>query len=416
MTRSVENFSPRQRIKSVLLSPPGVETSLASLYPEKISLFEAVNFPMVQARQDHEKMQRTFDQYGIEIYNMRLIIGEQFTKEVFKNKSLPKEINTLSKFKNELIYRATIIHNEYSANHKKSVFDQSLKDIDELLQKDLDLFKGNEKAVIAINALYTYCIDIKGNYINFDVKSDKYPMGNQIFWRDTNHISATSMGLHKMHFPIRQPEVDIAKIGIEALGIPYYQIKLEKGSIEGGDVLPMELNGNRYALIGQAERTSVEGAHAWYLLHQKEFEKNNIIPLLIRGPSENTQTEMHLDTYFQQVSKNGVIHCGEITANREVFQLYKSNNQVKERSLGSFYKYINHRFVDIYEMSREEQLNYTPNVLVDDSRKVVFVTREIKKEAQDFLEKTCGQKTEFLDMPHLTQLYGGAHCSTSEVR
>jgi arginine deiminase len=405
-----------QQIKSVLVSPPGVEASLASLYPNKISLFEPVNFPMILARQDHEKMQGIFQGYGIEIHNMRLIIGEQFTNEVFKNKPLPKEINTLSKLRTELISRATIIHNEYLGDHKQSVFGQSLKDIDDLLQKDLELFKGNEKAVIAINALYTYCIDIKGNYVNFDVKSDKYPMGNQIFWRDTNHITGQSMGLHKMHFPIRQPEVAIARIGIEALGIPYSQIKLDKGSIEGGDVLPMEINGNRFALIGQAERTSVEGAHAWYQLHKKEFKDNDIIPLLIRGPNTETQTEMHLDTYFQQVSENGVIHCEDVTKERTVFRLFESNGEVKEQDLGKFNDYISHRFTDIYPMSRDEQLKYTPNVLVDGSRNVVFVTREITEKAKTFLEKTCGQKTEFLNMPHLTQLYGGAHCSTSEVR
>lgn len=69
-------------------------------------------------------------------------------------------------------------------------------------------------------------------------------------------------------------------------------------------------------------------------------------------------------------------------------------------------------------MTRDEQLNYAPNVLVHGSQSgdtTVFVTRDGTPEVTRFIQEHAVD-TVLLRMNELTKFYGGAHCATSEIR
>lgn len=155
-----------------------------------------------------------------------------------------------------------------------------MSEIVELFDRDVQCM-GLDPA-IAINGVLTNVLDHNCQLKTFNPSLP--PAGNFLFWRDTHHINASRMGTHRMFYPIRDQEVVLAQMGLGALGIEYtpidiqptintkcvngYPVKYHTQSIEGGDVLPMELNGQLYALIGMAERTSAEAVEAWFALHE----------------------------------------------------------------------------------------------------------------------------------------------------
>lgn len=68
-----ENYSPLDPIKSILSGPPGTEAAVCLTLPPEISLFEpnSADADVLRARQDHDRMRETFEQYGIQSFNMR---------------------------------------------------------------------------------------------------------------------------------------------------------------------------------------------------------------------------------------------------------------------------------------------------------------------------------------------------------
>lgn len=423
MSIRTENYSPLDPINSILSGPPGTEAAMCLMIPPEKSLYEAncEDASVVQARQDHNAMRETFEKYGITSYNMREIIGQ----ELARRGRLP--FHTREKFLRELEKRALFFHQTYQFAPD---FERLIEEIHTLFDEDLRTMGLD--AAIAINGVLTNVIDLKGNLKPLD--PSVFPAGNFLFWRDTNHVVANKMGTHRMFYDIRDQEVAIAQLGFEALGLEYQPVLSEKShfnrhnrrnSIEGGDILPMELNGQRYSFIGTAERTSFEAVQAWFTLHEDSFRLSGdgIIPMVVQGPTSYTQDQMHLDTFAQQIAPGALLHCGELTRQREISILMRRGGEIvkvrpQNLSDGTFAEWIEVNATNAYDMTREEQLNYAPNVLVHGSKSkntTVFVTRDGTPKVTEFIQRHAVDVV-LLRMNELTKFYGGAHCSTSELR
>ena len=413
-----ENYSPLDPITSIMLGAPGTEALMCLTIPPEISLFEANasgNVSVADARKDHERMQGELEREGIEVFNMREIIAQVLAERA--NHPYHSREDLL----NELMCRAEFLLNKYKMPVSLGFVRQELE---ELL--DMDIKQMGLEAAIAINAALTNVIGIDGKPKNFDPKNP--PAGNFLFWRDTNHIIGGHMGVHRMFYSIRDQEVAFAKLGFDALGLVYHQLDLKGGknnSIEGGDILPMELGKQLYALIGKAERTSWGGVQAWFKLHEHEFSQSGagLIPAIVEGPHSGTQDQMHLDTFSQQVAPGAIIHCGEITKRRNFSILMRRRGEiikVKPENLkdGTYAEWIESQADHIYDMTQEEQLNYAPNVLVSGDGSegtTVFITRDGTPAVTSFIRKHATSVV-LLKMNDLTKFYGGAHCATSEMR
>lgn len=408
----VENYSPLDPIKSVLSGPPGTEAAVCLTLPPETSLFEpnAADASVVRARQDHDRMRETFEQHGIQSFNMREIIGT----ELARRNDLA--FTSRDKFLSELIGRAYELQRQHGL----------VADFDRLVDEIVNLFDRDVKGMgldpaIAINGALNNILDQNGRLKQFNPNVP--PAGNFLFWRDTNHITGNQMGTHQMFYSIRDQEVALAKIGFDALGINYQPViaRGSKASIEGGDVLPLELNGQQYALIGTAERTSAEAILAWYALHESLFSASGdgIIPMVVQGPTDiDTQSQMHLDTFMQQVAPGAVIHCGELTRMREISVLARKNGEIVRLRPENFGTWIDENATNVYDMSVDAQKAYAPNVLVhgsQDGGTTVFVTRDGTPEVTNFIQQHA-VNTVLLKMNELTKFYGGAHCATSEIR
>lgn len=412
----VENFSPLDPIESIFSGPPGVEASMCLTLPPEISLFEPQSresASVVLASKDHDRMRQEFEKRGIVSYNMREIIGVELAR---RNKNF---FTSRENFLSELVARAYFLYKNYELTID---FDRLVNEVETLFDKDVATM-GLDPA-IAINGVLTNMTGVDGRLKEFDPNTP--PAGNFLFWRDTNHVTASKLVTHKMFYPIRDQEVVLAQIGFDSLGVKYNAVSIPgKGSIEGGDILPMEIGGQLYAMIGTAERTSLEGIKAWYKMHEKSFSLSGdgVIPVMVQGPTSNTQDQMHLDTYAQQVAPETIIHCGAISRNRKVSILMRKGGEIVNVNInglerGTFSEWVEKNARNVYNMSLQEQLDYAPNVLVHGSNNgetTVFVTRDGTPEVTKFIQQHAID-TVLLHMNELTKFYGGAHCATSEVR
>lgn len=404
----VENDSPLRPIKHVLVGAPGTEAVLGLAIDPSISLFEpdsSTTASVIAARADHEKMVSELQKRGIEVFNMRRIIGEKLAS---RNQS---GIQSAQQLLAELTVRAEKLHSRYGLGNLELI----MHELATLLQTDV--LEMGEASAVAINGALTNIIDLEGRAKAF--KPTQSPAANFMFWRDTNHITGKTMGTHRMFYDIRQQEVAIAQIGLQALGIKYTPVlpPNSQDSIEGGDILPFELDNQKYALIGQAQRTSAGGVDAWFKLHEQEFSATGegIIPAVVEGPNHDTQNQMHLDTYAQQVARDAVIYCGEIADNRKISILQRKGGDIVRVDTMQFSRWIEKKAGQTFNMTRQNQLDYAPNVLVDGGRDTVYMTRDDSPEVAAFIRNQVAELV-MLNIPNLTKLYGGAHCSTSEIR
>jgi arginine deiminase len=407
------NYSPLDPVKAVMVGAPGTEAVFGLNMPPEISLFEVDaddgTFSITQARHEHERMQEELQKRGIHIYNMRSIIGETLAQRqsVYSSKH-----QLLGEMKSRVDKLRDYYHMETMGSR-----DQIMRELESLLDADIQTIGLD--AGLAINAVLTNCIDIYGKRKNFQIGQPA--AANFMFWRDTNHLTGDQFGTHKMFYSIREQEVALAKIGMKAIGLHYAPVFTNghRGSIEGGDILPVEIDGTQYALIGRAQRTSDEGVNAWFELHENlwNFSGEGLIPMvveIITMPKEGTQDQMHLDTHTQQFSRDGIIHCGQITANRKISVLMRKGGEIARVDTQIFKHWIEDNFVHIYNMSHEEQLLYAPNILVDGGR-TVYITRDGTPEVTEYIQRYVPE-TVLLHMDTLTKMYGGMHCGSSEMR
>lgn len=399
----IANFSPLEKITHVLAGAPGTETTFGRLMPVEISLFEpnSDDADVVTARRDHDRMTTEFANDAIIVFNMRQIIGEGLAKK------MQHRFDTPEKLLAEMVRRAELLQGKYGLIGS---MDQVAWELENLLHMDVRAM--GIPAALAINSALTNCMDSKtGAEKSFDF--DTPPAANFLFWRDTFHITGDEVALNRMFYPIRQQEVALARLGLDQLGIRYDQIT--RGSIEGGDNMPWELDNTRYAALGRAERTSENGMLNWFELHEGQFKASGegLIPVVIEGPTHNTQHMMHLDTYMAQVARQAIIHCREITQDRQISFLTRRKGEIVKLDTQTFSNWIEKHALHVFDMSRADQLAYAPNVLVD--KDTVYITRDGTPEVTDFIKGQVANVVE-LHLNELTKFYGGAHCATTEFR
>jgi arginine deiminase len=417
------NFSPFEPIKHVLAGAPGVETALGLLYDPDISQFELdiTDASAVEAHYDHNRMTEAFGVHGIEYINTRKLLGETLAQKFDITALYPNRDALL----NELKKRAELVIKTKAST--RSV-EQAHQELETLL--DLDISSMDLDAALAINAVLANCVDIQGRAQEFN--AEKPPICNFLYWRDTNHITGNKIGTHTMFRTIREQEVALTRMAFEALGLAYSDstaqgvVNGERASIEGGDILMTEFNGQMLAMIGQLERTSWLGVQAWYELHEDLFSASGegIIPVVVTGYGKKSQDQMHLDTYFSHPKPDTAVHCDEITQKREIHLLMRRAGEIVKVPMSD---YTNNVFGDWikdnateHRITKQQQEKYVPNSLIhgnktDRNAPTAFITRDDDGQLTDFL-LTIGVLPINLDLQSLSKFYGGAHCATSEIR
>lgn len=380
--------------KAVTWGPAGIAAGLTRFLPESISLF-LESMDVMEARRQYEEFERTLVQNGVEVIRMR----DEMADVLGKSREIPIS-KDITDFKNAVIKKAS----EYSKTfHLGGGFGYLIAIVDEVLNSDLEKY-GDERVVLLLNEKLT------------NVYEDKLPLANAIFARDQQNVIGNTVVFSRMKHLIRRPEVDLfMRYGDRAFG-DQKNLVIEGGNayFEGGD--PIVFDGNCY--VGVGGRTNLDGVVQLAGLAENQGLKVYAVvhPDRSSGRRES-QSVMHLDTFFMRGPKNTVVVFEQEARERQVIQIHDELFGIEQNRIGSFWDVLVRDRYDIITITHEEQLAYGANFLALDDETVLLTmacngTAHMRL-AKEFTDR--GIRVIIQDMTAITQGYGGAHCSITPI-
>lgn len=372
----------------VIWGEPGCETILGQLLPDEISLFFE-SFDVLEGRSEFRNMQRLFEENGINVIRMKDVIAENPDQSL----NPPKTIHELS----EIIKRRGKDFFEYYKNGDLKKLDC----VDAILKEDV-LKYGEEKA-IALN--WTLCI------------SNDLPMANIMYARDQSNALADKIFMSRMKRDIRQPEVELFRKGYQLLGYEDKLVDVDDGNFEGGDAFVFGNN----CLIGCDVRSNQDGIARIYEGIKSSLESKGMKLFSIRydgaerKPGEEMDA-MHLDTYMMPLNEDKVLACGEEVDKRKVEMASINNGEVKFTDIGSLRDFLNLIEVEVVNISKEEQINYSTNFLHLGNNTVVVPLEDEEHKNVNTIMRGLGLKVIVANIKELTGGYGAVHCMTAAIK
>ena len=366
--------------------PTGVEAVLATLIPEKHSLFFD-KMDVLLARRQYEAFHDTLERRGCCVIRVRDLATEALLR---RGGVMPAK--SLAELRGRIIAKADTLVHKYGRGMRE-VGDC----IAEVLVEDAALY--GEEGAIRLNAILA------------QVDTDFLPMANLLFGRDQSNVVGDILLWSNMMHEIRRPEVDLWMIATESL---LANIKTTVvtglGSLEGGDTIVHRGNcfvgvGGRSNLAGVEQiAPSVLGAgFRMFAVYHPERDA---------GLREH-QTTMHLDTFYMPGPKNTAVVLMEEAHERTLLEVVENSNGVRLEPRGTFADYLLESGADIIPLTREQQLNYQANYVVLDEKSVMltiygdgYLKGEFEKRGVEVVDG---------DLSAITNGYGGAHCSLTPI-
>ncbi len=284
--------------------------------------------------------------------------------------------------------------------------------------------------------------------------TEREPLSNLYFMRDQQAVTDKGIIVSRMSKPQRQREPLLTKFFWEILKEPIVHEIQAPGTFEGGDFMPM----GKFALIGMGDRTNRQGIEQM-LEHGVGYDEIGVVHQpnhpLIPGDNGDPMVNMHLDTYFNIVSKEVAVGC-ELLLENAIVEIYHHSNDgyIKTTEEMNLHDYMLSKDFDIINITTLEQMAYASNFLcikngtilaVEVDRVVKYVLDKLRLKAmaeperykklltqakKDYRElRLQGQffphKKEIyqhdvdaypLNLVNLTGGYGGAHCMSCALK
>jgi arginine deiminase len=272
--------------------------------------------------------------------------------------------------------------------------------------------------------------------------------------RDQQAVTDKGLIISKMSKPQRQRETLLTKFFWEILKKPIIHEIQSPGTFEGGDFMPM----GEFALIGMGDRTNRKGVEQM-LEYGVGYDEIGVVHQpnhpLIPGDNRDPMVNMHLDTYFNIVSKEVAVGCELLLKNAMVEIYHKSDDgYIKTPEEVNLHDYMLSKDFDIINITTLEQMAYASNFLCirDGTILAVEVDRVIKNVLEKLRAKAIAEPHRYkklfnqakkdyrelrlhgqffphkkeiyqhdvdaypLNLVNLTGGYGGAHCMSCALK
>lgn len=416
VNKSVEMgvFEETAPLRNVMMwGKPGTEAVLGQLLPRRISCFES-NFRVLEARSEFSTAVDILQGQGVEILFVKDLLAQKIKEQGIKPTKSMGQLHEELQERGEYFYEKykDEIAEECKKKNEQPLGLQVLDWIGPILREDKERY-GEEVATVMNQML---SLDERDG-----LQGDErlLPLANAIYARDQSNLLGKTWIWSNMHYPIRRAEVALYKSVLEYHHIIPDDINVVqiqgKGKFEGGDGIAY--NGVFY--IGCGGRTNMRGIMqaAPTLLSQPDAR------LIIAYDGARTRHEkgemdaMHLDTYWMPFAKDKVVACPEETSSRryaEVTHDGKGGYQVDLNLSQKFNDYLSDQSLEIFDLSKEEQLHYAPNFLNLGNQKVVLSLiegNELKRKLED-----VGYTVYSPNLEQITKGYGGLHCMTAAIK
>ncbi|MCL4452141.1 MAG: arginine deiminase family protein [Candidatus Thermoplasmatota archaeon] len=410
-------------LREVIMHRPGVEIDYAMLAPKPF-LFERP-YKTTMAVKEHEKLERYLKEAGVRVKLLKDVVMDMFEssgkfREIFLDKILK-----IVRYEGD---KESVAREEKAFRDNISVLDSSTLFNLMLIEPSVLLKSEGE------------------NGPDYPSVNSNLPLANLYFMRDQQAVSNGGIFFGRMRMRQRQKENSITEFILRSVYENREQFKSINGSgyFEGGDFMPA----GDYAIIGTGSRSDLDGALAFInsgISSAKEFlvVENPIYDFMEKEPRDQ-MINMHLDTYFNFVSKDAVV-TSPVLAKKAKGTIYSHSDGVpKKVSTTTLSAYLKSKGVEIIPLSIAEQLSYSSNfltlkenhLLAVDSSKVLrkLISQNVfspstlaaidhvmnVEDGSNMFPRSRAAKDYGLDfvtanLSELTGGYGGAHCMTASI-
>lgn len=389
-----------QRAKVILLAEPNFETLFALLETNSANFLHP--FDLKKAKKEHKDFRKSLERWGARVIDLReaLVSGCLKGEEVLEGKNL----ENLREFaKRSLRY-------EFSENISEEDRKLLLKNKELIIRTFhptvlADLVLLRPKLMIRYNP---HALDPTSKFIS---KFEVEPANNQYFMRDGMITTARGCVIGNLTLDVRKVENEIVEFALKQLGIkPIYRVE-PPGNLEGGDFMPA----GDFVLQGQGLLSNEEGVTQ--LLENRVY---GFVEVAVVKDPRAQMDEMHLDTYFNFLSRNKAILCADRLKGEDqpIVDLWVPEGTPEDflyRKKGTIPlpQFLEKKGIKIFPFSKEEQENFAPNYLLLEENRLVGVKgaganfwRRIEKE---------GVEAHLLSFEALTGGYGGPHCMSQVI-
>ncbi len=410
-------------LREVIMHRPGVEIDYAMLAPKPF-LFERP-YRTTMAVREHEKLERYLKEAGVRVKLLKDVVMELFDSSgKFRQIFLDKVLKTV-RYEGD---RESVKREEKAFRDNISVLDPSTLFNLMLIEPSVLLKSEGETGP------------------DYPSVNSNLPLANLYFMRDQQAVSGKGIFFGRMRMRQRQKENSITEFILRALYESKEQFRSlgNTGYFEGGDFMPA----GEYTIIGIGSRTNLDGALSFInsgISGADEYliVENPIYDFMEKEPRDQ-MINMHLDTYFNFVSKEAAV-TSPLLAKKAKGSIYiRQDDGIKKQSSTTLSAYLKSKGVEIIPLSIAEQLSYSSNfltlkenhVLAVDSSRVLrkLVSQNVFSAStlaaiehavsvdggNSMFPRSKAAKDYGLDfvtanLSELTGGYGGAHCMTASI-
>lgn len=350
-------------LKKVAVHTPGMEMYFGLLDPYS-SLYERA-FSQSEALREHELLIYTLKhEFKVDVLTLRDTIVSQADKyDDIRDKLL------------ELAY------NNISFTGTK----QDVKQAREEMNKNKDYLDSD---YFFNTVLLNPCINIESGegvrMVQLKV-TEREPLSNLYFMRDQHLVTDKGIIISNMSKPQRQRETLITRFFWQMLKQPIIHEIEAPGTLEGGDFMPL----GDFALMGVGDRTNQQGINQ-LLDYGLDYDEVGVVHQpnhpLIPGDDTDPMVNMHLDTYFNVISKELAVGCELLLENANVEIYNKCNDEyIKTGDEMSLHEYLSSKGFEIINITTLEQMAYASNFLCIENGRILTV--EVDRVIKNVLEK-----------------------------
>jgi arginine deiminase len=388
-------INENSQVHTVMLHEPSIEVFMSTLHPAG-SLYQGVtNLPAVLK----------------EYRELRDFLESQNITTVTVKEALLKDKTKLKKLAFESLWyekdRASPPDDQYlNDKYKQSVIDQLTDD------QLFDIIITQPTIILASNSINTGVV----------IETIKFnPLGNLVFCRDQQITTRKGIVQSHMNSIQRQGETVVMKAAWDNIGAPIVGAITGSGRLEGGDYIPAKSD---LSMLGVGLRTNLEAAY--YMLENDLFGHNRVA--LIIDENDKNQDRMHLDTYFNIVSRTEVVlenfttipdsHGKDL---RRKVQLYvkqsspsdHGNYKLVTQDTLYFEDFLKSEGYNIIPITHDEQMDYMINFLNLGDNSIVTVNENLEKKLRDHGSQV---RVKYVEFKAVRQMYGACHCATQAFR
>ena len=389
-------YAQWQKAETVLLCRPGIETLFGILETNSANFCRP--FSLEKAAMEHDNFRRAIESRGARVIDVReaLIQGtmdgggsspanlERLRQEALRSVRYVFEDKVTAKEKQELDKN---LHETIEALHPKDLAEIVLLRPDVLLRINRE----------SLDPTTRFCSE-------FLLRAAT----NQYFVRDPMITTAVGAVIGRTRLEVRRIENDSIELALRQLGVePIYRVK-PPGFLEGGDFIPC----GDFVFQGQGLLSNHEGIQQ--LLDNGAYGP---VEVAVVKDKRSRMDQMHLDTFFNVMSRNLAAYCQNRTGPEEpeidVYQPEETAGKVvyhKSKTVG-FLEYLRDKRMETIPFVQEESFasNFFP--LMEG------VVVGVKQAGDPFRErlKARGVDAEFIDFESLTGGYGGANCMSQAI-